>query len=376
MKKFNFLLVLIALAGIGLQWSCNSSASINARGFTIKGVITNANNLSFYLDRINFDNTNKLFPKAEIDANGNFTMHFDEKLEEGIYRMRIGAKKAYIYLDGSESLVNIEGDMQTFDKYNYSISGVSASEGLMEQLKGLRTNNTSPDKVEAYLNRESSSIAAAFVAMNAFAGNPNKIELLKSVNQKLKEQHPDSKYSKDFNDLLSRIEVQIVKARAKEIIQVGKPAPEIKLENPEGKEMALSDLKGKIVLLDFWASWCRPCRIVNPQVVQTYKKYKDQGFTVYSVSLDGIDLRMTNKFKTQEQIDQQIEASKRKWEQAIEKDQLEWEYHVSDLRSWGSIAALTYGVDAIPKTFLIDREGIIVALNPKANLEAEIQKLL
>ena len=121
--------------------------------------------------------------------------------------------------------------------------------------------------------------------------------------------------------------------------KVGDEAPEIELPNPEGKVLKLSSLRGKVVLLDFWASWCGPCRHENPVTVAAYDKYKDKGFTVFSVSLD---------------------RSKARWVQAIAQDKLTWENHVSDLQFWNSAAAARYGVESIPATFLIDASGKII----------------
>lgn len=138
-------------------------------------------------------------------------------------------------------------------------------------------------------------------------------------------------------------------------LNIGDVAPELKFKNPDGKEVSLSSLRGKAVLIDFWASWCRPCRIENPNVVQAYKKFSGKGFEIYGVSLD---------------------KSKDAWVNAIQQDGLDW-VNVSDLGGWNSAGAATYGVNSIPGNFLLDANGVIVAKNLRgANLHAELQKLL
>lgn len=128
-------------------------------------------------------------------------------------------------------------------------------------------------------------------------------------------------------------------------LEIGNLAPELSFPDPNGKIISLSELKGSVVLIDFWAAWCNPCRAANPGLVKTYKKYKDtkfvngKGFTVYSYSLD---------------------QNKSAWQNAIMKDGLLWPYHVSDLAGWNAKGALRYQVRSIPQTFLIDGDGIII----------------
>nr|HQU58722.1 TlpA disulfide reductase family protein [Saprospiraceae bacterium] len=147
---------------------------------------------------------------------------------------------------------------------------------------------------------------------------------------------------------VANLQMEVKKAQS---FMIGGEAPDFTLKTPEGQDMSLSELRGKVVLIDFWASWCGPCRRENPNVVRMYNEYKDKGFDILGVSLD----------KTQD-----------RWVEAIQQDGLSW-HHVSDLKGWANEVAQAYGVRSIPHTVLIDAEGKILARNLRG--EALEQKL-
>jgi len=175
------------------------------------------------------------------------------------------------------------------------------------------------------------------------------LDYFEKVANAMEEKYPYSEYPGYVRESIANTQAQLAKLGE----GLNDAAPDLAYENPDGKVMKLSDLRGKVVLLDFWASWCGPCRQENPNVVRTYEKYKDKGFTVFSVSLD-----------------KDINA----WKAAIKADNLSWPNHVSDLKGWQSEAAAIYKVNSIPATFLLDQNGVVIAKNLRGSMLE--QKLL
>jgi len=163
--------------------------------------------------------------------------------------------------------------------------------------------------------------------------------------------------------LAATLSLSTVQAQyANDKIKAGQEAPDLAFPTPKGDTIKLSDIyKNRYVLIDFWASWCGPCRRANPRLVKMYREYKDlkyedakKGFTVLSVSLD---------------------QNKEKWEQAIAKDSLEWEYHMSDLGGWNAEPAQIYGVSFVPQAVLVGPDGKVIATyNFAEEAEAELKK--
>ena len=216
------------------------------------------------------------------------------------------------------------------------------AQSLRKELENLSEENQRKKEIE-FIKEHPNSIVSA-ETLSTYLTTFGKKET-KELFDLFSEENKLSKYGKIISSYLE----------LKEQAEIGGQFIDFEMVDKNGELQKLSDLKGKIIFLDFWASWCAPCRKENPNLVKTYEKFKPKGFEIFAVSLD---------------------ENKENWIKAIEKDKLNW-YHVNDLKGNGNKASLIYGVEGIPDSFLIDQNGIIVARDLRGKeLDKKLTKLM
>ena len=330
---------------------------------------------------------------AQTDENGKFTMK-GNVTEKGFYRLVNGEKFWLLLLEDTKVKFVADGNDEKLR--DVTISGYKEGESFQEAINFLidkqeqysaeaqkmqtaMMNPETPedakmtlqtgfesfqkgimDEIKAKVDSYSELAPYSAVYLLSALNPQDDTEYIRKTVGVLDPKLPNSIYLTNMKEMLVKIDEQakqmeMMEAQAATITE-NSAAPDIIMKNPEGVEMKLSDLRGKVVLVDFWAAWCKPCRAENPNVVRMYQQYKTKGFDIFSVSLD----------KTQEA-----------WVEAIAKDGLVWKNHVSDLKFWDNEAAKAWGVTSIPATFLIDKEGNIIAKNLRgAALEAKLKEVL
>ncbi len=376
----NFIIICLMSVLAMTTFSCNNTGSNVKEGNFISGKIENAENIKIFVDRVSFNpqNPNKVVGSGDADASGSFNFELMD-MEPAFYRIRAGQKNMMFVLTGDEKQVKINANLNDLDRFNATFEGAPAATEFVTALNGLMNRKLKLEDIKAIINNTKYPIVALGVTLNAFRNDKQFLDIHKKVLGQFTEAYPNAGYTTEYAKFVNGMINTPKEAISKGPVAIGQPAPDIVLPDVNGKTMKLSDLKGKLVLLDFWASWCGPCRRENPNVVKIYNKYKSQGFTVFSVSLDGIDGRTKQKLESSgRSVDDYIASQKKRWLGAIAQDKLIWKNHVSDLKKWDSAPVRAYGVTSIPKSFLVGKDGKIVEIGLRGAraLEEAIKKHL
>lgn len=354
-----------------------SLAEQNSQSSVIKGKIEGKNTRAIYLQEITREKL-VFVDSTKVDNDGNFSFNVSKFTTPTICFLTlnsnnppgipivVGAKTKLslaikndgwitytVKGDKENNLINElykiylnhDKNLQDFNREVSKIDPALVTDSLRtvvgDRFKQMQKNRT--DDISEFINTKESCLALYFAVTFLFE-EPD-ILLMETAYSKLNKTMPTSKYTKNLKITIDSVSP----------LEVGGLAPEIELQNFDGKMVKLSSLRGKVVLIDFWASWCGPCRRENPNVVAMYSKFKSKGFEIFGVSLD---------------------ENSEKWKAAVQNDGLTW-IHVSDLKGWQSMAARIYQVSSIPFTVLLDKNGRVIAKGLRgADLEAKLDEIL
>lgn len=378
MQRFILSILIIGLAG------CQPS---KIDKFKVTGELKGAADQQVYLEQIPFNQeAPKILDIAEM-KNGKFEVKAISN-EEGLYRIRFEKNPGYLIVNDRENirlLANAEDSTvkntqvnspSTASLYHFimaldSITSKLMMDDQMRQIYSQQGNDSAATAISEnfiqsqawfnnfvtkYADTAKSPVVSLFALSYALDANKDTIN---NVMARIQKKWPDHSYVKDVAKQLeefNKAQSQQGQMQApQQGLAIGTMAPDITMDDPQGNSFSLSSLRGKYVLVDFWASWCGPCRAENPNVVAAYQKYKDKNFTILGVSLD---------------------QDKDAWLKAIDNDHLDWK-QISDLKFWSSAAVPLYQIQGIPYNVLIDPNGKIIASELRGPaLDAKLAEVL
>lgn len=358
-----------------------SSCKTDSNKFTIVGEIRNMPEQNITLEEMGINDI-KVLDSIKSDAHGHFELH-GQGTDPGLYRLHFGENK-FILLSIEKENVKVSGDWDKLEQYNVSGSQGSTSlrgffENVRKHISDINTIGMVMDSMrmrgnDSLFEKASRQMDELNVGLTTFIENyadttkhlPNALFAVQILNpgsekpflddfvSRLPNRFPNQKLVSDYINHYKKA-INALSPGEQSGPKVGSQAPEFSLNDPNGKSYTLASFKGKYILLDFWASWCTPCRNENPNVVAAFQKFKNKNFSVVGISLDN---------------------DKAKWQKAIQDDHLDW-IQLSDLKGWESIAARDYSISSIPSNFLLDPNGKIIARDLRgSDLENELAKVL
>lgn len=357
----------------------------NKQQLTILGDIEGMPAQAVYLKELGIDDKIVVLDSGRTNEKGHFELQA-EALEPGIYQVIFEQGKFLLFSSNEGATIKVTANWRDLNDYKVSGSGSSASlagfikvinahmqdintlgiimdsmrvqgkDSMMQNARSeLRANQ---DQLTAYIERYADTtqyLPNALFAVRILNPVVEK-DYITAFTQSLDRRFPNQPQAQDFTrryqQFMAQQEQMSGPAQGPD---VGAAAPEIALPSPDGTTVKLSAMRGKYVLVDFWASWCPPCRAENPNIVAAYQQYKNKNFDILGVSLDD---------------------DKDAWQKAITKDNLTW-HHVSDLKRWESAPARVYNVQSIPTNFLVDPNGVIIARDLRGPaLQQKLSELL